>query len=38
MSASGGRQMTNRDGSEPNDDWATPSWLYDKLDIKREGR
>ena len=26
--------MTNRDGSEPNDDWATPSWLYDKLNAE----
>ncbi len=23
--------MKNRDGGEVNDDWATPKWLYDKL-------
>lgn len=23
--------MKNRDGSEPNDHWATPKWLYNKL-------
>jgi len=23
--------MKNRDGSEPNDHWATPKWLYDQL-------
>lgn len=26
--------MKNRDGSEPNDHWATPKWLYDKLDAE----
>jgi len=24
--------MKNRDGSTANDHWATPKWLYDKLD------
>ena len=23
--------MKNRDGSEPNDNWETPKYLYDKL-------
>lgn len=26
--------MKNRDGSEPNDHWATPTWLYAKLDAE----
>ena len=26
--------MKNRDGSEPNDHWATPGWLYDKLNAE----
>lgn len=26
--------MKNRDGSDANDHWATPSWLYDWLDAE----
>ena len=26
--------MKNRDGSEPNDDWSTPAWLYEKLNAE----
>lgn len=26
--------MKNRDGGEVNDNWATPKWLYDKLDAE----
>jgi hypothetical protein len=26
--------VKNRDGSEANDHWATPKWLYDKLDAE----
>lgn len=26
--------MKGRDGSMPNDEWATPKWLYDKLNAE----
>ena len=26
--------MKNRDGSAPNDHWATPKWLYDNLNAE----
>ena len=26
--------MKNRDGSEPNDHWGTPKWLYDELNAE----